>query len=148
MPQTLTDALRKDHVEVRNLFVQIEAAQGDERRELFDVLVRDLVRHESAEEEVLRPVSKRDVGAEIPDVRISEEKQAQSLLREMLELDVDSDEFRQKFSKLHQEVERHAAAEEAEEFPMVEQKETSDHLEALARDYEKAKEAAPSRPRV
>ncbi|HEX3946098.1 MAG TPA: hemerythrin domain-containing protein [Acidimicrobiales bacterium] len=146
MTQGIIEALRQDHDEVRALFGRIESAVGDDRRDLFQQLVAELVRHEVAEEEILRPVSKRDAGEAIANARIKEESEAEALLKEMESLDVSSPEFEVKLAKLHQDVEQHADAEETKEFPRVQEKESADRLEKMATAYETAKKMAPTRP--
>jgi iron-sulfur cluster repair protein YtfE (RIC family) len=144
--QGIIEALRHDHDEVREMFARLEAATGEQRRELFQRLLGELVRHEVAEEEILRPVSKRDAGEAIANARIKEESQAEELLKEMEKLDPGSAEFTSKLAKLRREVERHAEAEETKEFPRVAEKETTERLEQMGRVYEAAKMVAPTRP--
>jgi iron-sulfur cluster repair protein YtfE (RIC family) len=115
--QGIIDALRHDHDEVREMFARLDTATGEQRQELFQQLLSELVRHEVAEEEILRPVSKRDAGEAIANARMKEESQAEELLKEMEKLDPGSDEFTAKLAKLRREVERHAEAEETKEFP-------------------------------
>lgn len=146
MPQGIIEALRQDHDEIRQLFAQLDTATGEQRRDLFHQLVGELVRHEVAEEEILRPVSKRDAGEQIANARISEESQAEELLKEMENLDTDSAEFTAKLATLRHEVESHAEAEETQEFPKVTQKESTERLEQMGKVYEAAKKAAPTRP--
>jgi iron-sulfur cluster repair protein YtfE (RIC family) len=146
MPQGIIDALREDHDEVRQMFARLETATGEQRRDLFHQLVGELIRHEVAEEEILRPVSKRDAGEEIANARIHEESQAEELLKEMESLDTDSPEFAAKLATLRHEVERHAEAEETQEFPKVMQKESVERLEQMGKVYAAAKKAAPTRP--
>jgi iron-sulfur cluster repair protein YtfE (RIC family) len=146
MTHTIIDALREDHGEVRDLFDRIESSLGDERRDLFRQLVGELVRHEVAEEEILRPVSKRDAGEAVANARIEEESRAEALLKEMEGMEVSSPAFAAKLATLHQEVEKHATAEETQEFPVIEEKEPVDRLEQMASAYERAKKAAPTRP--
>ena len=146
MAQTIIDALRRDHQDVRKLLARLETASGKQRRELFQRLVAELVRHEVAEEEILRPVSKRDAGEAIANARIKEESQAEQLLKDMEKLDPDSAEFASKLTRLRRDVERHAEAEETKEFPRVAKKETTERLEQMGRAYEAAKKAAPTRP--
>lgn len=138
--------MHRDHQEVRKIFVRLEAASGKQRRELFQRLVGELIRHEVAEEEILRPVSKRDAGERIANARIKEESQAEQLLKDMETLDPGSAEFASKLAKLRRDVERHAEAEETKEFPRVAKKETAERLEQMGRAYEAAKRAAPTRP--
>jgi hemerythrin superfamily protein len=146
LAQGIIDALRHDHQEVRELFARLETATGERRRELFQQLVGELVRHEVAEEEILRPVSKRDAGEAIANARFKEESQAEELLKDMEKLDPGSDEFTAKLATLRRDVERHAEAEETKEFPRVAEKETDERLEQMGRAYEAAKKAAPTRP--
>jgi hemerythrin superfamily protein len=144
--QGIIDALRRDHQQVRKMFAQLEAASGKRRGELFQRLVAELVRHEVAEEEILRPVSRRDAGEAIANARIKEESRAEELLKAMEKLDPGSAEFAAKLAKLRRNVERHAEAEETKEFPRVAKKETAERLEQMGRAYEAAKRAAPTRP--
>ncbi|HYZ55010.1 MAG TPA: hemerythrin domain-containing protein [Streptosporangiaceae bacterium] len=146
MPQGIIEALRHDHDEVREMFGRLDAATGEQRRDLFQQLVSELVRHEVAEEEILRPVSKRDAGEEIANARINEESQAEQLLKEMEKLDPASAEFTSKLAELRREVEDHALAEETQEFPKVAEKETTERLERMGKAYEVAKKMAPTRP--
>jgi hemerythrin superfamily protein len=146
MPQGIIEALRQDHREFRQMFAQMETATGEQRRDLFHQLLGELIRHEVSEEEILRPVSKRDAGEEIANARIEEESQAEELLKEMESLDTDSAEFTAKLAMLRREVESHAEAEETREFPKVAEKESPERLEQMGKIYEAAKKAAPTRP--
>jgi hemerythrin superfamily protein len=144
--QGITEVLRSDHDEVREMFERVDGATGDKRKELFQQLLSELVRHEVAEEEILRPVSKRDAGEAIANARIKEESKAEELLKEMEKLDTSSAEFTTKLAKLRREVENHAEAEETKEFPRVEEKETAERLQQMGKAYEAAKKMAPTRP--
>lgn len=146
MSQGIIEALRHDHDEIREMLAQLDTATGEQRRDLFQRLLSELVRHEVAEEEILRPVSKRDAGEEIANARVREESRAEELLKEMEKLDPAGAEFTTKLATLHQEVESHASAEETQEFPQVQAKESPERLEKMARVYEAAKMAAPTRP--
>ena len=146
MAEGIIDALRRDHQEMRKLIDRLEAARGKRRQELFQRLVGELVRHEVAEEEILRPVSKRDAGEAIANARIKEESRAEELLKEMERLDPGSAEFAAKLAKLRRDVERHAEAEETKEFPRIVKKETPERLDQMGRAYEAAKKTAPTRP--
>jgi iron-sulfur cluster repair protein YtfE (RIC family) len=144
--QGIIDALRHDHDELRAMLAQLEVVTGEQRRELFHQLLGELVRHEVAEEEILRPISKRDAGEAIASARIKEEGRAEEHLKAMEKLDPASAEFTSSLARLRREVERHAAAEETKEFPRVAAKETTERLEQMGRAYELAKQAAPTRP--
>jgi len=131
--QDIIEALRHDHQELRKMFARLEAATGKRRRDLFQRLVAELVRHEVAEEA-------------IANARIKEESRAEELLKDMEKLDPGSAEFTAKLARLRRDVERHAEAEETKEFPRVAKKETTERLAQMGRTYEVAKKAAPTRP--
>jgi iron-sulfur cluster repair protein YtfE (RIC family) len=146
VPDQIIAELRQDHEEVRGLLSLIDSATSEEKKQLFQRLVGELIRHEVAEEEILRPVSKRDAGEQVADARTKEESEAEKLLSELEKLDPSSSEFREKFAKLRTAVERHAAAEETEEFPKVEEAESPERLEQMGKAYLAAKAMAPTHP--
>jgi len=146
MAPGIIDELRHDHQEVRMLFARIEPAHGKKREELFQRLVGELIRHEVAEEEILRPISAKDAGKAIANARIKEESKAEALLKAMEGLDVDSAEFGRRLVTLRRDVQRHADAEETKEFPRVEAKESADFLKKMGHAYDMAKKTAPTRP--
>lgn len=146
MAEQIIEVLRQDHDEVRQMLAQLEQSTGDERRDLFHQLVGELIRHEVAEEEIVRPVSRRDAGDAIAEARIKEESEAEALLKEMEKLDPASGEFATKLTTLRTSVEKHATAEETEEFPKIQQSESPDRLESMAKAYQAAKTIAPTRP--
>ena len=55
----LVAALLEDHEEIRDLFDKVAAGTGPRREERFDQLREQLVRHEVAEEAIVRPLTKR-----------------------------------------------------------------------------------------
>jgi len=128
------------------MFAQLETATGEQRRDLFQQLACELICHEVCEQELLRPVSKRDAGEEIAGARTHEEGVTGELLMEMEKLDTDSSQFASELVKLRREVERHAEAEETQEFPRVQQNQSLERLEQMGRMYAVAKIAAPTRP--
>jgi iron-sulfur cluster repair protein YtfE (RIC family) len=146
MAHGLIESLRNDHDRIQDLFAQMEDATGQARKDLFGLLVAELVRHEVAEEEILRPISRRDAGDRVVDARIKEESRAEKLLKEMEQLDTATEEFVQKLAKLRDEVEQHASAEESLEFPKVEEAQGRAQLEILGKAYEAAKAVAPTHP--
>jgi iron-sulfur cluster repair protein YtfE (RIC family) len=144
--QGIIEALLEDHAEVRRMLTELEASHGEDRGKLFQQLVAELVRHEVAEEEILRPVSKQAAGEAIAEARIQEESQAEELLKEMEKLDPSGVEFGEKLTKLHHEVEQHAHLEETEEFPKVRAAESPERLISMGKALQAAKMAAPTHP--
>lgn len=138
--------LRSQHEEVKHLFAAIDQASGDARKDLFDELRRLLAVHETAEELVLRPMSKADAGADIVDARNREEKEANEILAELEKLDTDSAAFTTKFAAFRQAVLLHAQSEESLEFPAVLQARSPEERAAMGRRLRAAERVAPTHP--
>ncbi len=51
--------LMRQHGDIRNLFDEVEATTGEERRDAFHRLVRLLAVHETAEVEVVHPFARK-----------------------------------------------------------------------------------------
>jgi iron-sulfur cluster repair protein YtfE (RIC family) len=144
--RTIIEELVKDHDEVRDLLSKIEASTGKQRKEQFQRLVAELVRHEVAEAEILRPVSRKVADERIANARIKEESEAEQMLKKLEKLDPSTAEFEREFSRLAAAVEEHAESEETKEFPRVEEGVPRERLEQMARAYDGAKALAPTHP--
>src|SRR5581483_9099599 len=106
---------------------------AESRQETFDQLRELLAVHETAEELILRPITRKDVpgGGEIADARIAEENEAKQVLPELEKLDVSSSEFVTQFAAFAGEVKKHANNEETYEFPLVRENEDEDALQTM-----------------
>ncbi|MDG9706488.1 hemerythrin domain-containing protein [Streptomyces sp. DH37] len=140
--------LMRQHGEIRNLFDEVEAAEGDARREAFRRLVRMLAVHETAEEEVVHPYARRgiDGGESVVDQRLEEERKAKEALKDLEEMDPDSPEFMPRLEALRHDVETHARAEERYEFIHIERNAEPDRLRTMAKALKAAEATAPTRP--
>src|SRR5207253_3226838 len=88
----------------------------------FDAAREMLARHETAEEMIVRPLTRKAPGGEdVAAGRMDEENEAKKVLADLEKLDVDSPEFTQQFSEFRQAVLTHAQAEETQEFPLLRQ---------------------------
>ena len=76
--QDAVELLLAQHEQIKMLFGEVGAAQGEQKQALFEDLVRMLAMHETAEEEVVHPVARRnlDDGDDIVDSRLQEESEA------------------------------------------------------------------------
>lgn len=148
MTVDLVASLLQDHEEVRQLFRKIAASTGDEREHAFGTLRAELVRHEVAEEEIVRPLTKRYIadGEQIAGARIEEESQAEKLLAELEKVDVGTAEWQALFANLESAVLEHAANEEAVEFPALQGAVDEEELQSRAKTFETAKKMAPTHP--
>lgn len=144
----VVDLLLTQHARIEEQFLLVVGAQGKDRQEAFDDLVRLLAMHETAEEEVVHPLS-RTIAADgdgVVDERLREERQAKEMLKELVDADVDSDGFETALLLLRNAVLTHARHEERYEFPQLRAKVPADRLRGLAGVVRAAEATAPTRP--
>jgi hemerythrin superfamily protein len=142
----VVDLLQQQHEELKSLFNQVKSAQGKQKREMFQELVRLLAVHESAEEMVVHPEARQQVGAQVVEARLHEEDEAKHALAELYDMGVDHPQFNTKLESLAQSVVTHAEREEREEFPQLRQQLPADRLRQMAGAVEAAEKIAPTRP--
>ena len=132
MTQTIvidTDADRGDvvaqlliqHEQIRTAINDVAATTTAEaRQETFDALREMLARHETAEEMIVRPLTRGiDGGTPVANARMDEENEAKVTLAKLEKLDIASVEFARAFEKFALAVLTHAQAEENHEFPLL-----------------------------
>ena len=142
----LAAAIRADHETVKQLFADIKA--GKNGAEAWEMLVRALAVHETAEEEILYPTVRSKGGKEITEVveqRLAEEDEAKKLLVDMEKLGPSGNGFGEMLAKLEKAVLAHAEAEEREILPTLAKVDES-AMHALAAAYHAAKALAPTHP--
>jgi hemerythrin superfamily protein len=118
--------LLEQHQRIRDLFAHVKESAGERRQQAFDELRALLAVHETAEEMVLRPISRKDAGTEVTDARNEEEREAARDLTVLEMMDVSSAEFDRKFAAFERAVLDHASHEEQDEFPLVHAREDPD----------------------
>ncbi|MGA5436598.1 hemerythrin domain-containing protein [Streptomyces cellulosae] len=140
--------LMRQHGDIRNLFDEVEATSGEERRDAFRRLVRLLAVHETAEEEVVHPFVRRSVagGQEIVEDRLKEEREAKEMLAVLDDMDPDGPDFLPKLIELRRDVQMHARAEERYEFIHIRRSTDVTDLAAMAKAIKAAEAMAPTRP--
>ena len=140
--------LMRQHGDIRNLFDEVEATSGEERRDAFRRLVRLLAVHETAEEEVVHPFVRRSVagGQEIVEDRLKEEREAKEMLATLDDMDPDGPDFLPKLIELRRDVQMHARVEERYEFIHIRRSTDVTDLAAMAKAIKAAEAMAPTRP--
>lgn len=140
--------LLEQHGQIKNLFHQVGAEQGTQKRELFEDLVRLLAVHESAEEEVVHPTARQKIegGDQVVKSRLQEEHEAKHELARLYDMGVDHPDFNGRLATLANAVIQHAEREEAEEFPRLRQSLSEDRLRNMAGALQAAQSLAPTRP--
>ncbi|MEO3745377.1 hemerythrin domain-containing protein [Plantactinospora sp. B5E13] len=142
------DLLVDQHNQIKTLFGQLHRAQGTEKRELFESLVRLLAVHESAEEIVVHPTARKkiDRGQQVVDQRLQEEDQAKRDLAELYDMGVDHPNFDARMARFADAVIQHASHEENEEFPSLRRSMSEAQLARMAGALRAAEAMAPTRP--
>ncbi len=140
--------LMRQHGDIRNLFDEVEATKGEERRAAFRRLVRLLAVHETAEEEVVHPFARRCLpgGRRVVEDRLAEEKAAKETLAALDDLDTDDPTFMPQLLKLRKDVQEHARAEERYEFTHIRRSTDITELASMAKAVKAAEAMAPTRP--
>lgn len=112
--------LLEQHARIRELFAQVRDASGEDRQRLFGELRRLLVVHETAEEMILRPVTRAaSGGGRVADDRNAEEGAATAILAGLERIGTSSPQFGAELAKLEASVAAHAQREESDEFPLL-----------------------------
>lgn len=144
----VVDLLINQHMRIRELFVEVEAATGDQRADLFRQLVMLLAVHETAEEQMVHPLARgaMDGGDAVVGERLAEEREAKEQLSAMEDLDPASAEFATALTHLRTVVLAHAHAEEAYEFRYLRRTVDPQRLQALATMVRGAEAMAPTHP--
>ncbi|MDX3642125.1 hemerythrin domain-containing protein [Streptomyces sp. MB09-02B] len=140
--------LMRQHGDIRNLFDEVEASSGEERRDAFRRLVRLLAVHETAEEEVVHPFARRSLpgGEKVVEERLAEDRAAKETLAALDDVDTDDPKFMPMLLKLRRDVQEHARAEERYEFTHIRRNADAAKLVSMAKAVSAAEAVAPTRP--
>jgi Hemerythrin HHE cation binding domain len=144
----VVDLLLTQHARIEEQFLLVAGATGDAKQTAFDELVRLLAVHETAEEEVVHPLSRTlvDGGDPLVDDRLAEERQAKEMLVALTRGGVDDEGFDTALLLLRDAVLTHARHEERYEFTQLRAKVPGARLRSLAGAVRAAEALAPTRP--
>jgi hemerythrin superfamily protein len=145
------DLIKQDHRTVEQLFRRFESAepgQTGRRRELIEVVIRELSIHAAIEETVLYPEISEAVpgGKELVEEGLEEHQEAKEALNELDGMDPDDPGFEPKVRSLIGDVRHHVEEEENAILPKLEAALSEERLQDLGTRLEKAKAGAPTRP--
>jgi hemerythrin superfamily protein len=138
--------LLEQHARIRELFADVMSAEGEHKSQAFDELRALLAVHETAEEMVLRPVSKDAAGEAVADARNSEEAEANEVLKQLEKLDVSSAEFDSMIAEFEKSVSEHAENEENQEFPHILSSCDEEKRQSMGKQLKRAESIAPTHP--
>jgi hemerythrin superfamily protein len=144
----VVDVLTEDHREVEELVAKIREASGQERRELTDLMIAELVRHSVAEEAHVYPAMRDYLpdGDEAVEHDVKEHKELETIMRELEDADADGPGFLVLIDELSNVLTDHVEDEESEQFPKLRRAVPHDELVKIAEKVEATKKAAPTRP--
>ena len=143
--------LKAQHKEVDELLEAIEKGRSmDLKKSRFEELANKLAAHAAIEERIFYPAVMAKQTEEILLESVEEHLSIKRVLADMLELDVDDDQFDAKLSVMKEQLEHHAHEEEEKElFPKVQKAFEKEELEALGGEmltlFEELMEGQPSR---
>jgi hemerythrin superfamily protein len=146
----VVDVLVQDHHDVENIFAELEKPGGSpqRRRDLTHVVIAELVRHSTAEEQYLYPAAREFLpdGDKIADHEIAEHARAEEVMHQLMKLDATDDSFNHLLAKLISEIRHHVREEEAELFPRLREACDRATLVELGSKVLAAERLAPTRP--
>jgi len=147
--QDVVDLLTTDHHEVLDLLQQIKiTTDTEERRDLTDSVISEIVRHAVAEEMYVYPAMKKYLpdGEGAVDHDIEEHKELERTMKQLESADAQTAEFDQLLAQLENLLRDHASDEESEQFPKLRAQVPREELIEMGQKVETAKELAPTRP--
>ncbi len=147
--QDVVDFLTADHALMLELLRQIEhTADPQERRDLADTVIAEVMRHAVAEEMHVYPAVEKYVpnGAEEVAHDKKEHDEIVAVMKRMEDVDASSPEFMERVRELEAQLSHHATDEETEQFPMLRANIPAEELVELREKVEKAMQLAPTRP--
>ncbi|WP_460542543.1 hemerythrin domain-containing protein [Glycomyces halotolerans] len=146
--EDVIELLLGQHMLIRELFVEVQSNTGERRSEAFGRLVRLLAVHETAEEEIVHPLARRNIdgGEQVVEDRLNEEREAKEVLERLESMDHDSEEFETTLAQLRDSVLEHAHHEEVYEFRYLRGDCEPEQLQSLAKQVRAAEKTAPTHP--
>jgi hemerythrin superfamily protein len=137
------DLLEKQHREVEELFEEFEGA-GENAKKTRERLCRkitdQLAVHAEIEEKLFYPEAKQENTEEILRESVEEHLAIKRILADLIENDVEDDQFDARMTVLKEQVEHHVEEEEKDLFPKVRKACSKDELEDLGRRMEEMAE--------
>jgi hemerythrin superfamily protein len=145
----VVDELTRDHHEVLDLLQRISATRDtQERRDLADTAIAEVVRHSVAEEMYVYPAMSKslDHGADTVEHDKEEHNKLEQIMKDLEGVDGDDPRFDTLVADFTRALRHHAQDEETEQFPRMRQSIPQEELVELRRKVEAAKKIAPTRP--
>jgi hemerythrin superfamily protein len=108
------DLLKHDHREVERLFTEFLEAEdsgAEQREEIFQQIEKELLVHGDIEEQLLYPAVEDFIPNEVEEA-VREHQEVRNTLGDLLEIEIDDEEFERTLMKLMERVQNHVQEEE------------------------------------
>jgi len=145
----VVDELSSDHREALALLDRLaNSIDADQRRDLADTVIAEVVRHAVAEEMYVYPAMREHVpdGDQAVEHDIEEHKQLEGTMKQLEAVDPSEPRFDSLVREMTEQLRHHAYDEETEQFPRLRERIPRDELVRLREKVETAKKLAPTRP--
>lgn len=145
----VVDILTADHKEMLTLVGRIKnTSDAEERRDLADTTIAEVMRHAVAEEMHVYPAIEEHVpnGAEMADHDKQEHDEIVQVMKELEDADASGATFMGLVGRLEDLLRHHASDEETNQFPQLRAHIPAEELLDMGQKVENAKKLAPTRP--
>ncbi|MFR9806798.1 hemerythrin domain-containing protein [Pseudonocardia sp. RS010] len=145
----VVDELTEDHHQVLDLLERISATRdAQERRDMADTAIAEVVRHSVAEEMYVYPAMSKslDHGGDTVEHDKEEHNTLERIMKDLEGVDGDDPRFDTLVADLTRALRHHVQEEEGEQFPEMRRRMSQETLLELRRKVEQAKKVAPTRP--
>lgn len=151
MTHPFIEHLVEDHKKQRSVALQLKEAakQSKDLSDLREKLSDELLPHMAGEEASVFAYIRQSDDAEVVEhalEAVQEHHVARLVLREILDLPLDSEVFSAKTAVLSELNEHHMQEEEGRHFPWIEEHASDEQLNGLFEDYESAEKRAETAP--
>jgi hypothetical protein len=143
------DELITDHREALDLLRRITSTtDADERRELADTVISEVVRHSVAEEMYVYPAMRQYMpdGDEAVKHDTEEHQELEEVMKQLEGVQATEPRFDALVQEMTDKLRHHAHDEESEQFPQLRERVPRDELIKLRDKVDTAKKLAPTRP--
>lgn len=143
------DELITDHREALELLRRIASTtDADERRELADTVISEVVRHSVAEEMYVYPAMREYMsnGDEAVKHDTEEHQELEEVMKQLEGVQATEPRFDALVQEMTDKLRHHAHDEESEQFPKLRERVPRDELIKLREKVDTAKKLAPTRP--
>lgn len=146
----LVDLIIDDHRDVEAVFTELEQGgqSPEQRKQLVDHVIANLVRHSVAEEQLLYPTARKVLpdGDEVADHEIKEHAEAEQTMKRLEQCEPNDQDFERQVTELIAAIRHHVEEEESTLLPQIKANCPNEQLTKLGDHFEKAKKIAPTRP--